>query len=353
MKIALIGDIHFSLRNGHPIFQENLKKFFDTVFFPTIDSIGVDVVLQTGDAFDGRKSNNTDAIKMAKECFYTPLNDRKIDYHQIIGNHDAYHKESLRVNSPSIYLKEYDNVYLYTEPKTLTFDDVTIDMIPWICEENRESITSHMILSQSDIAFGHFEINGFEMTKGHYCEHGISTDTFKKYKHVWSGHFHKSMNIGNIKYLGSPSQHNWDDVDEPRGFYIYDTELDTITFYTNPNNLFVKIHYTDESEIKNTPDIEGRYVKIIADNVTDRKRFEKFIDELYLFSPIDIKTVDKVDEVDGIDVSLDDLESGTFDVVKFLIEYSMNNHIDLTDEEKLLLAEQYKTIFALANVDEG
>lgn len=354
MKIAILGDVHFSLRNGHPILNQAIKKFFDDVFFPIIKREEVKVVFQTGDVYDGRKSNNTDSIKMSKECFFDKLQQEGIEYHQIIGNHDAYFKETLIVNSPRVYLTEYDNVHIYDTPETIKLGNTTFDMIPWICDDNRTEITNHMTLSTADIAFGHFEINGFEMSKNNVCEHGISMESFKRYKHVWSGHFHKKMKVGNIQYVGSPTQHTWDDVDEPRGFHIYDTATDTLTFYENPNNLFVKIVYDDNTEVKDSPEVEGRYVKIIGDNVTDRKRFEKYVDEIYLFSPIEIKSLDKVDEIAGIEVDLDDLESGTFNMVNFLYEYSTTSHIDMTDDEKSILKEQYKIIYenAISNEDD-
>ena len=39
--------------------------------------------------------------------------------------------------------------------------------IPWICDDNYEDSIETIKNSTSDICFGHLEIKGFEMHKGH------------------------------------------------------------------------------------------------------------------------------------------------------------------------------------------
>ena len=52
-----------------------------------------------------------------------------------------------------------------------------------------------------DVLCGHFEIQGFEMTKGNYNEHGLDQETFKTKIPVWSGHFHIKSKQTNIDGL--------------------------------------------------------------------------------------------------------------------------------------------------------
>ena len=41
MKIALITDTHWGVRNDNVSFHDNSKKFLDDVFFPTLMSKGI------------------------------------------------------------------------------------------------------------------------------------------------------------------------------------------------------------------------------------------------------------------------------------------------------------------------
>ena len=43
--------------------------------------------------------------------------------HMLVGNHDIYYKNTLRVNAPGELLGEYGNITVYTEPTTVVFDN--------------------------------------------------------------------------------------------------------------------------------------------------------------------------------------------------------------------------------------
>lgn len=349
MKTAILGDIHFSIRNGHPIFQQNIRKFFSDLFFPYLKKHGIKKILQTGDMFDSRKANNNLSIVNARECFFTPMVDDGIECDVIVGNHDMHYLHKISPNSLEIYCQEYDNITIHCEPRTVKVGNKTIDMIPWICDENREDIINFMRKSTSDFVFGHFEINGFEMTKGHYCENGLDVSLFSKYKRVWSGHFHKKSKVGNIEYFGSPSQHNWDDLGEARGFHVYDDETDTMEFIENPYNLYERIQYTDLLRAEEQTQISGKYVKVILPEEYDVTKFKKFMDELWLHNPIDIKSIESVQALEGMDISLEDIESMSFSMVDFLTQYTVNNNPDLDESE---LRQIYEDLYVESMKDE-
>ena len=42
MKVALITDTHWGIRNDSQVMLDNMKKFIDDVFFPTLRSHGID-----------------------------------------------------------------------------------------------------------------------------------------------------------------------------------------------------------------------------------------------------------------------------------------------------------------------
>jgi DNA repair exonuclease SbcCD nuclease subunit len=353
MKIAKIGDIHFGIRQGSEIYQENIKLFFKNVFFPALKQYGVTRVLQTGDMFDTRKQTHSQALYNAKDCFFDELLYEHIDMDMILGNHDIYYRESLEINTPNLVLDEYKNIKVHDRPQTISIDGVAIDMIPWICEQNYSDVFDFINKSKSEYCMAHLELAGFEMSKGHMCEHGMDASLFKRYKQVWSGHFHRQSKSGNIHYLGSPSQHTFDDVGDIRGFYIFDTETHEDIFIPNPYNLFERIEY-DEDAVFKLHDISNKYVKVIINNAKDSKKLEKYIESLWIQNPVDIKTVDNMvlAESAEYDITMEALEQGSFEIVPFLTEYTVNLNESLTDYQKQLVSDTYKLLYTMSKEEE-
>ena len=41
MKVAIITDTHFGARKGSQVFHEFFQKFYDDIFFPTLEERGI------------------------------------------------------------------------------------------------------------------------------------------------------------------------------------------------------------------------------------------------------------------------------------------------------------------------
>ena len=171
MKILLITDQHFGVRNDNQIFVDKYNKFYTNVVIPFIDKHGITEVICLGDTFDKRKSINFASLDAAKDMWFTPLQERGVHMTMLIGNHDIYYKNTLRVNAPELLLSEYDNITVINEPVQTKFGDRSILFLPWICDENRKETEEYIEGSASPICMGHLELNGFEAIPGHYMEH--------------------------------------------------------------------------------------------------------------------------------------------------------------------------------------
>ena len=140
---------------------------------------------------------------------------------------------------------------------------------------------------------GHLELNGFVATAGHVMDHGMDTDPFKKFKKVYSGHYHTRSNVGSIYYLGNPYEMFWNDCEDTRGFTIFDTETLEQTPINNPYRLFYKIYYEDHNyKLFNTKELKNKIIKLIVRKKTDQKQFEKFIDKLYSTGILELKIIE-------------------------------------------------------------
>lgn len=246
MKLAIITDIHFDVRDGSQFFLDRYNDFFEKQFFPTLKKHNIKKVLCLGDTWENRRKLNVNAIKHAREMFFDKLEQYGIEFTSILGNHDVAFKNTNQVNSLDMFGKAYSNVNIINTNGYYQCGDKTIALVSWINRDNLESQLKFINESKHcDILAGHFEINGFVMTKGHYCDTGFEQDMFKDYKSVWSGHFHIRSTIGNISYLGNPFQTNIGDCGDKRGFHIYDSDTDTLEFIENEYPIYNTIQFND------------------------------------------------------------------------------------------------------------
>lgn len=306
--VAILGDTHFGARGDNPFFHNYFKHFYDEVFFPYLKENNIKYVIQLGDVFDRRKFVNYNTLKQAKQYFFDPLNKNFTSW-LLVGNHDTYFKNTNEVNSLELLLGEYSNIHQINNSEDILIDDLRMLLVPWICQENYNDVLNSMSETKSQILIGHFEIEGFEMHKGTFCDHGISPEVFNKFDIVLSGHFHTKSSRGNIVYTGTPYEMTWSDYEDQKGFHIFNTDTRELTFVPNPYKMFYKIWYDDSnatmdeiiaqdfSQYKNT------IVKIIIKNKLNPVWFDMFIEKIEKAGAIDLQVVE-----DHLNLNLEDDE---------------------------------------------
>ena len=317
MKIAIITDQHLDGRKGSLPFWNYWQKFYDEIFFPTLDKEGITTVFDLGDTFDNRKSVDFNTLNRIKYNYFDRL--KKYEVHMLLGNHCTYYKNTNKINSPELLLENYSNIKIYTEPETIFVGGKEFLMMPWINSENKEECTK-LIKKGGEIMCSHMEVDGFEVTPGMHFEGGFSVSDFKNFDRVWSGHFHHRSKRGNVQYLGNPYQMFWNDYKSSRGFHIYDTETDRLRFYKNPFEIFEKIVYDDANHDYNKLDVSSykdKFIKIIVDEKRNYQMFETLVDRLYNVGSHDVKIVEILVDSDDID----DVHLETKDTMTLLNEY--------------------------------
>jgi len=320
MKIAIITDTHYGARKGSKYLHDYFEKFYDDVFFPTLEAEGIDTVIHMGDAFDSRKSIDYQSLEWAKRVVFERLKKYKV--HMIIGNHDCYYKNTNDVNSPALLLQTYKNIKTYSEISEITVDKLKVLLVPWINSENFEESVKFIKGSDSKCVMGHLELNGFRAHRGHIMEDGMSCDMFDKFEKVFSGHYHTRSDNGKIFYLGNPYEMFWNDVNDTRGFHIFDTDTLTHTPVNNPYKLFYNIYYEDTNyKLFNVSEYEDKIVKVIVRKKSKPKDFEKFIDKLYSVGVQDLKIIENFDIQESEEFDIDE-EENTLSILNRYIDES-------------------------------
>lgn len=290
MKIAFINDTHFGCRNDSPFFLENAVSFFEKQFFPFLEENNISEVVHLGDFFDRRKFVNFNTLSVVRKRIVEVFEEKKINLHITIGNHDTYYRNTNNLNSLKELLSEkYKHITIYENPTTITFDNFCFGIIPWITKENETEVIEFIQNCPCKIIGGHFEIIGFEVIAGVKHLHGLNVSSFNRFDRVLSGHFHIKQNEKNIYYLGTQYQMNFGDVNSKKGFHVYDTQTDELEFIENPNNIFHTFIYDDSTadEIKRIAkfvketNLKGSFVKITIRSKSKQEVFDRFIDALW------------------------------------------------------------------------
>jgi DNA repair exonuclease SbcCD nuclease subunit len=309
MKVAIITDTHYGAKKGSKYLHDYFELFYKNVFFPALEENNVEAVIHMGDAFDSRKSIDYQSLEWSKRVVFDPL--KKYDVHMIVGNHDTYFKTTNSVNSPSLLLQTYSNIKTYSEAKEVTIGGLKILFIPWINPENQERTFKEINKTKAQVAMGHLELQGFRVNRNLIMEeHGLEADIFKNFTKVFSGHYHTRSDNGRIFYLGNPYEMYWTDVNDTRGFHIFDTETLEHTPINNPYKLFYNIYYEDTPyQLFDTAEYENKIVKVIVRKKSKPKDFEKFIDKLYTAGIQDLKIIENFDIQENEDFEIDEEEN--------------------------------------------
>jgi hypothetical protein len=69
MRVALITDQHWGVRNGSKFFLDNYEKFYEQVFFPTLDEMGIKHLWILGDFWEYRTRVDTISLYRAQKIF--------------------------------------------------------------------------------------------------------------------------------------------------------------------------------------------------------------------------------------------------------------------------------------------
>ena len=340
MKIAIITDQHFGARKNSKLFHDYFLKFYEDIFFPTLIKEGITTIVDMGDTFDSRKGVDFVSLEWAKNHYYDRLEELGITVHTIVGNHTAYYKNTNQLSGVNLFLREYDNVKIYSEAEEVKIDKTKFLFVPWINSENEEKTLQLIDDSDSPCVMGHLELNGFMATRGHFMEHGMDSNVFDKFERVYSGHYHMRSNKENVFYLGNPYEMYWNDVnDRNRGFHLFDTDTLEHIPVNNPYQLFHNLYYEDTPhQMLDITKYNQKIVKVIVRKKTDPKQFEKYIDKLYSSNLAELKIVENFDFTEGEEFEADESE----DTISLLNRYIQESEVDL---DKSVITEILQDVY--------
>ena len=206
-KAACFTDIHFGNKNNSKQHNRDCASFVDWFIEQSKDC---ETCIFLGDWHHHRASVNVSTLNHSVENV-GKLSRAFERVYMIMGNHDLYYREKRDLNSLP-YAGLFENVTLVED--ALIQDNVAL--IPWLVEDEWKKLSN----TKCRYMFGHFELPYFKMNAMvEMPDHGgINAEHLTGPEYVFTGHFHKRQNKGNVHYLGSPFGHNYADTwDDDRG----------------------------------------------------------------------------------------------------------------------------------------
>lgn len=342
MKIAIVGDLHIGVRNSNDVMLAHQKRFFN-FFFEELKTRDISTVLQLGDLFDQRRQINLKALQFAQSSLFEPLRDMGVEFYTLVGNHDIFYRETLDIHSSGLLLKPYQNIHVVSEPSTFTFDGLTFDIVPWLCVDNSEECVKFIERSTSDYCLGHFNISSFVVLGNIRSDNGLSPTLFKNYKKVFSGHFHSKSEGYNIIYTGTPYELNWSDAPLSKGFYIFDTETESLEWVESPIRYYTQMVYDEDNKVFTKPlpeKVTDCFIKVIVKSKNEPFIYENYINGILKLKPADLKIVDG----DLLEVTEDSNDTVNISDIPELIRNYIAS-LDTTEDEKGRLTDAMMSLY--------
>lgn len=285
MKIAIINDTHFGARNDNPVFLEHFMKFWEEEFFPYLKEHKIRRVIHLGDLMDRRKYVNFQTLNVVNERFMKPLYHMNVQVDAILGNHDVYYKNTNNINSVRELFSSAIHCRNWRIHHIPTVIDGDIALVPWITKDNEKECLDFIASKPASVLMGHLELNGYEVLRGVEHHDGMDAGLLSAYEAVYSGHFHCKHSKGNVHYLGTQYQITFSDLNETKGFHVFDTETREIEYIRNPHRIFTKLTYNDKttdycSPMLNLTEYKNTFVKVVVEEKSNPMMFERLLESL-------------------------------------------------------------------------
>jgi DNA repair exonuclease SbcCD nuclease subunit len=270
-KLLLFTDIHYGKSKDSSLKLKTADEFIDNLI-KTAKKNKIKDVLFLGDWFDNRNSISVKTYFHSYESV-KKITDADLKLYMIVGNHDAYFKDSIDVNSVAP-LGDVNGVTVIDKLTEVHF--VKQNKYSLFCPWNSLPNDIKFDKNSYDSLFGHFEFEGAQLFGSHLSKGNYSgkqlTDLAPL---VFSGHFHirkiYEYKSGNLITLGCPFELDWGDYDNKKGMYLLDLgtmDYDFIENKFSPKHKKIFWSNIDKKGFnisENEKLIKGNYIKLIVD----------------------------------------------------------------------------------------
>lgn len=328
-KVLFFSDLHLGVHQNSQTWHKIALELAEWINQVMKDN-KLDTIFFAGDVFHDRHEIGVNTLHVAKK-FFNILKNYNI--HIVPGNHDAFLSSTVEINSVEIL--ESKNIFVYTNPTTLTVGEKLVTFCPW------KTVVKN--LQRVDMLVGHFEIANFKMNATKICDHGYSsTDLLEKAEAVITGHFHyrdqRNYDDKFVLYLGSPYEMDFGDRNQQKGVSIidFDTKFN-VNFVENnitPKHHRLKISELIHKQYTDLPNIvKNNIISVYVDTKIDTLTLDLLNTKLTQYSPLQFRTEFNV--LDSAQVDTKDVKKLSIDIETAFHEFVEHVETRATKKEVL------------------
>lgn len=168
-----------------------------------------------GDVFHFRYKVDVRLFNMLRDAIRDTV-DQGLVWRFLPGNHDQYNVSGRNILES---LGDLDGVTVYSDP---TWDSDGL----WIPYRKRNediaaALRTHSSRGGPNVCFMHHGVAGSWMNDHIQNTEGLPVTEFKKFKYVFSGHYHRHHSVGPVTYIGSPYQTTAAESGHQKGYYLW------------------------------------------------------------------------------------------------------------------------------------
>lgn len=250
MKILLFGDLHY--RESR---IADCEKVLDEVYRIAGEN-EAGMIVNVGDTF-----HDKGLIRTA--CLESYFRKRKMfegfKWVDLVGNHDQ--DDAGGVIHPLSAFGLFRKSVVIND----SYHDKENDILFVSYRKDMEKFLESQ--PKTKVLITHTGISGAFMNDTKQDTTGVSLKALKRYQRVFSGHYHKPHEFGNVVYVGSPMQQSFGEAGQIKSMVIYNTESDEFTrsrVRGLPEHHVIKVRWLDgEPQIdKSVKTTENDFVKI-------------------------------------------------------------------------------------------
>ena len=332
-KIAAFTDLHVGLKSNSMTHLKDCEEFIDW-FIETARKENCETGIFLGDWHHHRNSINLMTLDTSIRCL-EKLGAAFDQFFWFPGNHDLFYKDKREIHS-SAFGRHIPGVTVID--KITTIDDVTL--VPWLIGEEWKTINQ----IKSRYMFGHFELPLFYMNAMvQMPDHGaLQSDHFVNQELIFSGHFHKRQNRGNIWYIGNAFPHNYADTwDDERGMMMLEWGKKPIFKTWEDAPKFRTLNLSKLIDEKDTLLKSKMYLKVNLDIDVSYEE-ANFLKETF-FNDYDIREISMIQEKVNLDQPTDELLDTRFESVDQIVTDEL---LKITSDQfnKKLLLDIYQNL---------
>ena len=366
MRVLIFSDLHGHAFKSYSVPDQKTglsSRLMDSI--RVLDEIykicyqhGVDVVLFGGDLYHIRTPITVSTFNAIHESIAKIRTVAHVGL--LVGNHDQSNRAG-DIHSISTYkavVEVFDRPAWYTLP-----GDLHVYAVPYM--ENKTDIS--VAIQQgvqtkpagTTVLLGHFDLSGAKaganfvrIANDAPTTLDLQADNFDQ---IFLGHYHIPQKLlANARYIGATHHHNWGDVGQDRGYWMWDTEQgcefsepDLVQIASAPK--FQMVHHKDLSKVPGNA-IKNTFLRVVYDAAPTKEQWDLAVESIAQFNPRWVDYYLEPSKISSAHTGATLFHPGQ-DFDTMVTEYSKKNCPDKLDAE--ILAELGHELLQLARGDEA